>query len=200
MRLSKLNNLAHLALMTLRAPKTTLRSILYLQLNFSHVVQAAVMIVALSVIFQALTLYTYPPEVIALVPGFFQSPLQLFSAHILIIFTIAALVTYVGQFFGGQGVFRDALIAFVWQQFVLFGFQVIQLFVSLSSIELGQFINFIGILIMLYLSVAFIMEIHQFKNIFAVILVMAVTFVGFIFILSTLLFMLGVTPEVLQNV
>ena len=87
----------------------------------------------------------------------------------------------------------------VWLQAILLIFHIAQFLVSMVSLQLSVMIALASSIAMFYLLINFVMEVHGFKKIGAVIIGIFGTFIAAAFGLSILLTFLGFSPEAIQQ-
>jgi len=189
-----------LAAKTIVDPKPCLRIVLNVVLTMQQLIQATVLAIVLSMILPLLTLMVQPADIQDKIAGFTSRPLSVFLVQLVVLAGSAFLIAHVGRFLKGQGTFKESLTAMVWLQFVMILVQVVQFFVGLVSPQVSALIFLISVGMMLYLIVHFIAEIHGFTNIIAVLFGVIGSIFVLSFFVSILLAILGITPEVIQNV
>ncbi len=200
MQLNTAGDWLKLAANTLFEPKKCLRIVLDIVITMPQLAQATVLAIVLSMIMPLLTLMFQPSDVQKSMEGFTSQPLSVFVVQVLVLAGTAFLISVIGRFFGGHGTFKECLTAMVWLQIVLILIQVIQFFAGFISTQLSVLIFLMSVGVMLYLIVHFISEIHGFTSIMSVLFGVIASIFGLSFIVSILLAMLGITPEVIQNV
>ena len=200
MQLNTASDWIKLAAKTLFEPKKCLRIVLDIVITMPQLLQAAVLAIVLSMIMPLITLMFQPAEVQDALGGFTSKPFSVFIVQLSVLAGSAFLIAKIGQFFKGHGTFKESLTAMIWLQIVMILIQLTQFFAGLISPQLGALIFLISVGIMLYLIVQFISEIHGFTSIMNVLFGVIASIFGLSFIMSILLAMLGITPEVIQNV
>jgi hypothetical protein len=200
MQIDGVGSLLGLAVETLRNPKRCLRIILDIVITMPQVLQATVLVAALSTILSVVLLMVEPTEVQNAFSAVSANPLPLFIVQVATFLGTAGLVTYVGRLFQGHATFKEVLTALVWMQLVLFGISMVQLFLGLVAPFMAPVLFLASLMIMIHLTVNFIMELHGFKNVFAVITGIVGTFFALAFFFAIILTMLGLAPEAIQNV
>lgn len=185
---------------TLLEPKKCLRIVLNIVITMPQLIQATVLAIVLSMIMPLITFMLQPTDAQDAMAGFAAKPISVFIIQLLVLGGSAFLITIIGRFFGGHGTFKECLTAMIWLQVVMILIQVVQFFIGFISSELSVLIFLISVGIMLYLIVHFISELHGFTRIMSVLFGVIASIFGLSFIVSILLAMLGITPEVIQNV
>ncbi|MBL4749204.1 MAG: hypothetical protein JKX71_01235 [Amylibacter sp.] len=161
-----------------------------------EVLQATVLVAALSTILSIVLLMIEPTEVQNAFSAFSTSPLPLFIVQVATFLGMAGMVTYVGRLFQGHATYKESLTALVWMQVVLFGVSMVQLVLGLVAPFLAPILFLASMMIMIHLIVNFIMELHGFKNILFVIAGIVGTFFALAVFFTIILSMLGLAPEV----
>lgn len=200
MNINTINGLLKLALATPKEPKQSLRTLINQNLSLSETVQAAIFITVVGMFLPMVSNLIDPIETQSPFGPMLSHPLQMFAMQLFITFAAAALVMGLGRLNRGYGDFKDALTAVVWLQFILLGIQILQFLLAFMFPTLSILVFMASLLLMLYLSVHFIMEIHGFTNPIAVTFGVMAAFFGLAFILSIILTLLGFTPEAVSNV
>jgi len=193
-------SLFKLALESLLEPKRCLRIVLDIVITMPELLQITVLVAAISTLMSIAFLYIEPAEVQAVLTIISLNPFPLFLIQIAVFIITAAIITFVGHLFHGVATFKEALTALIWMQFVMIGVSFIQLILILFIPALNSITAMITLLIFIHLTVSFVMEIHGFTNIFAVISGIIATFFGVAFVMAIILILLGFTPEAVQNV
>lgn len=200
MQINGLGSLLGLAVETLQKPKKCLRIILDIVITMPELLHATALIAALSTILSIVLLLIEPVDVQNALSALSANPIPLFIVQMATFLGIAALITYVGRLFQGHATFKEALTALVWLQFILFGVSIVQLILGFIVPFLSPIVFLFSMMIMIHLTVSFIMEIHGFTNVFAVIAGIFGTFFSIAFILAIIFSMLGFVPEAVQDV
>lgn len=164
------------------------------QRNYSvkDIALAAALVAALGVIFFEGSLLLAPVEggggsLLGL-----SSPIGAFMFQYAMILVTAVVLCYVGRMFGGKAGLTDSLLAVTWLQFVMLLVQILQVAAMILIPPLGMLIFMAALILLVYLLVNFIMEIHGFKNSLAVIAGVIATFFAIALLLSILMAFLGI--------
>ncbi len=200
MQLNTASGWIKLATNTLFEPKKCLRIVLDIVITMPQLIQATVLVIVLSMIMPIVTLMFQPSDVQEALSGLTSKPVSVFVVQLCVLGGSAFLIATIGRFFKGHGTFKECLTAMIWMQFVMILIQITQFLVGFISPQLSGLIFLISIGIMLYLIVHFISEIHGFTSTMSVLLGTLASIFGLSFIVSILLAVLGITPEVIQNV
>lgn len=200
MQIDGFGDLLKLGVKTLREPKRCLRIVLDIVITMQELLLATVFVVVLSTILSIILFMVEPADVPPAFLTLSSNPIALFMVQFATFLGLAAMVTYVGRMFKGHATFKEALTALVWLQFILFGVSIIQLIFGLILSPLYLIVFIASMMIAIHLTVNFIMEIHGFTNVLAVMAGIVGTFFGAMIILTIILTLLGFTPEVVENV
>jgi hypothetical protein len=157
----------------------------------TDVAMAAALVAALGVIFFEASLLLAPVEGEAGTLLGITSPIGAFVFQYAMILVTAAVVCYGGRMFGGQAGLDDSLLAVTWLQFVMLLVQILQVVALILVPPLGLLIFMVALILLVYLLVNFIMEIHGFKNPMAVVAGVIGAFFTIALVLSILLAILG---------
>lgn len=189
-----------LAVQTLKDPRSVLRRLLDRGYALNDIALAAAFLAALGVISVELVTFIAPPE-----PGtgFIGASRPITSFVIQFMVTVlGAIAIYVGgRVFGGKGSLADSLLALTWLEFVLLLVQIAQIAAFVLAPFLGSLIFLSAVVLLVYLLVNFIMEVHGFTNGLAVVAGVVVGFIVVAIVLLILLVILGVGMDgMIQNV
>ncbi len=200
MQTNRADSLLGLAVGSLREPRKCLRIVLDIVITMPELLQAAALVVSLSMILPLVALIMQPSDVQDAMMGFSINPFFAVLIQMVILIGAAAMIVGIGRIFNGYGTFKEALTAMVWLQFILIGIQFLQFSLGLLSPQLSAVIFILSMVVLIYLVVNFIMEIHGFTNTGAVIFGVVGSFFGIVLMIAMLLVAIGITPEAIQNV
>ena len=174
---------------TVTEPRDAAREVLNLPLPRSEYWNAFLLVIVLAGLLQQLTLLVVPtdPE-LPQISGFMVA--AFIGGSILL---TAATVQVVGRWFGGQGRFEDALLLMIWLQYVLIGFQVVQLLLMMLLPPAAGLVVIFGFVASIWILVNFIAELHGFESLGKVFLGVIGTAFGIAFALALVLGALGVS-------
>lgn len=105
---------------------------------------------------------------------------------------LTALITQVGQRFGGTGDFAGALALVVWLQFILLLVSLVQLGVLLIVPPAADVITLFALALFFWLLAQFIQTLHGFTSIGRVFLGIALSLLALAFVFNILLAILGI--------
>ncbi len=163
--------------------------------------EALLLVVVLSALFAQLTV------MIVLQPGaivFAQILLNPWLTGIIqmSVLVIAVFAIYwIGRSMGGKGEFGDAILLVAWLQFCMVCLQILQTVFIFVFAPLASLIGMAGFAIFFWLLTNFVAELHRFKSLPHVFVMVIVSLLGLVFGFSMILSLIGVTlPGVPQNV
>ncbi len=184
-----------LVLNSLSNPKETAPRILKWQITYRDLVLCALLVAALSGLFDALTRLILPlPEEFS--GSVILSPMTMAAIQLISIFVISGLIFRVGQMFGGHGSSTDALKATVWISFIGLIISVITLLIMAVSPGFAQLFQMITLIWMLFLFATFIQVLHGFESFFTTMAGVLGTMFAMATVIVILLSVLGLMPEV----
>lgn len=173
---------------TLKDPKDVLRILLDRNYALTDIAMAAAFLSALGVLSVEAMTFLAPPDPES---GFIgaRQPLTSFVIQFMVTVLGAIAIYSGGRLFGGKGSLADSLLALTWLEFVLLLVQVIQIVAFMLLPMLGTLIFLSAVVLLIYLLVNFIMEVHGFTNGLAVV---AGVVVGFFVVAVALLILLAI--------
>jgi hypothetical protein len=191
----------YLAVRSIADPRGALAEVRRREHSVTDVALAAGLVCALGVILVELSLLLSPAEGQAGAILGITSPIGAFVFQYAMILISAVIVCFGGRMFGGKARFGDSLLAVTWLQFVMLLVQVFQMAALLLVPPLDLLIFMSAVILLVYLLVNFIMEIHGFKSPMAVVAGVVGGFFALALILSILMAILGVgLGGVIENV
>lgn len=98
-----------------------------------------------------------------------------------------AVVTWIGQAFGGHGKMGDVLLLMTWLQLVMVALQVVQTLLGVIALPLSAIFAWVGIGVLLWLMTNFIAVVHGFKSLGVVFAGIIGTAIALVLVLSVLL-------------
>ena len=183
------------AILTVRDPKAGLGSVMAYRLGNRELAEAAALVSILGAIIAALMLAFTPADSddVMLTPA--RSPMVLALFQIATIFVSAYLLYFVGRLFGGDGTFGACLTASIWLQVILLLVQILQLVLMFIIPFLATLAYLAAILLVVYLSVSFVKEVHGFRSLFAVSAGVIGTMFVLAMVIAFLMAMFGIVPQ-----
>lgn len=187
---------ADLARQTMRDPRGGVRRLLALDLPMEARWIALLLVTVLAVLVTRLSLVLLPPGGD---PGFLAlvgDPFVGIPAQGLSLLIAAAAIAVIGQRFGGQGTFADALLVVAWVEFLMTVAQTAELVVMVILPPLGAVLVLAVLAWFVWIVVNAVAELHGFRNLILVFLGLLAGFVAVVFALALLLSLLGILPVV----
>lgn len=160
--------------------------------SMSEVALAAALISALGVIFFELSLLLSPAGGDAGALLGITSPVGAFVFQYAMIWITTVVVCYGGRMFRGVGTIGDSLLAVTWLQAVMLLVQMFQMAALLLVPPLDLLIFMAAVVLLIYLLVNFIMEIHGFTSPMAVVAGVVGGFFALALVVSILMAILGI--------
>ncbi len=189
-------NLGDLAILTIREPALGLRALQSLNLPMSARWMALVLAVALSTLLAGLVRVLFPIPLDNSVTRLIAEPALLASVQFGAMVASAAMMTWVGRLFGGQGRFEDALLITAWIEMLLVGVQAVQVVLMVIFPASASLLSVVAFGLFLYLTILLTKALHGFSSVFMVIL----GFIGTMFVvgfaLSFIAVSFGIMPEI----
>ncbi|MEX1662348.1 YIP1 family protein [uncultured Thioclava sp.] len=158
-------------------PQAVARELMALRLDMSTRLLAMALVVVMTVILGTLAQMVFV-LITKIELGDLTAPLAVMGLQIALILYGAFVLSFVGQRFGGQGSFGDALLLITWIEFVLMVGQTIQVVLMVFFPVSATIMSILLIGLMFWLFVQFSMALHGFTNPFAVAVGVLLTFVG----------------------
>ncbi|MCP5072603.1 MAG: YIP1 family protein [Rhodobacteraceae bacterium] len=195
-------DLLRMVVQSTREPRIVLRRVLGFSLSISELLQIAFLISVVTVLIQVGLESSIPDDEFVSVVTLFGGPVGFFGIQFGSIMIMAGVMTVAGRVFGGSGQFIDCMKTTVWLNFILLVLQVAQLVAAFIVPLLALMVVLFSLVFSLVLIIAFVMEVHGFRNVGLVILATAGTVFATFLIASFLLVLLGFGPqlEALTNV
>jgi len=155
--------------------------------------QLLILIVALSVIVAQLGLFIVPISPNTPFAAILNSPVLSTLVQSAVLVILVFLIYFVGRAMGGTGGFGNTILLVAWLQFIMACLQALQTIALILSPPLAAILGIIGFVIFFRLLTSFIAELHGFKSLVNVFLMVIVTMVGLTFGVSVILAMIGVS-------
>ncbi len=187
-------DIAALAGLTLRAPRTAARAILDSGIDRARHFEIFLLVIALSGALGQLTLILLPlqdaPEDAPRITGLIIAALV--GASILLLTFVLHLG---GRLFGGTGDVRDAMLLVLWAQFLMTCLQAVELLIALALPGAGGALALVAVGFLLWLLTNFAAELHGFESLARTFVGLAAAMLGLSLILSiALTLLISVTP------
>lgn len=124
---------------------------------------------------------------------FLGAPLVMAAIQWGIIAITAQAMHHIGALMGGQGRFEDSLAALTWLQFIMFGVQILQTVALFLLPPLVELVTLGALILLLWLFTNFVAEVHGFRNLGLVFVMIIVSTFAISFALTLVLSILGVS-------
>ncbi|MGB0661825.1 MAG: YIP1 family protein [Mangrovicoccus sp.] len=178
---------------TLKSPRDMAKRIMTIDLPTPVLWELVTAIVLVSVIMGQLGTLAIAPDLAQIDDYFLANPLVMAVLQLaLVVFTVFATF-FIGRIFGGKGQLRDSLLLLTWLQLVMMCLQVVQTVLLIVAPGLGQLATVFGLFLFLWLYTIFTAEMHGFKSVPAVFVMILVSAFGISFVLTLILTALGVS-------
>ena len=165
-----LDQLIHLARLSLRDPKYGAVKVLNNQVPLQATIELGALVVILGSILSSLFYQLTPASEEAEQLNLFRYPL-IFTAIQGSVLCVIVLATYlIGQMVGGKGELKETLILMVWLQFIMLLYQLVQFFASMILPVLDGLLTIISIVLFFWLFANFVTVLHGFKSAFKVLI------------------------------
>ena len=197
--MSQLMNMGHLLRMardTVSNPREGAETMLALGLPRQALWLAFALVIVLSMLLgDLLYLLAGLPGEGALTSPLVGSPVVAGLVQGAFLFLMAHAITHVGRVFGGTGRFEEALTLVVWLQFIFICVQVLQLVAVVVIPPMAGLITLLAVGLFFWLLVNFIAALHGFTSLGLVFVATILTGFAFLFMLSLILMLLGISFE-----
>lgn len=191
-----LDTLLSLLRQSLVAPREGAASVMSLGLSRDAVWTAAILVVILSIILaQGTAMLMGISGGTPMGPVVF-SPFAAVAIYVFFVVGTAAAVHGIGRMMGGTGQFPEALLLITWLQFIMVCLQVVQVFTMFLMPPLSAVIAMLGLALFIWLLINFIAELHGFRSLAQVFVMVLVSAFGLAFLLSMALALLGVSVPI----
>lgn len=191
--------LRDLAILTIRQPAEAVRQIQSLNLPMGARWTALGATVALSVLLAGVASALFPADLPQWLGWTVSEPLMMAASQLVAIIVMAGLASAIGQAFGGCGSFADALLIVTWIETVILVLQAAQVATMLLFPLIASLLSVAALALFFYLMVAMIKALHGFESTAKVVIGMVATMLGFVFVLSFVMGMLGIMPPMPQE-
>lgn len=181
---------------TVRNPRGAARNVLSMDLPRDVVWSLLGLVAVLSLVATLIGDRMMPEGSMAVMPFLLRSPIAgaLFLASAMVV--LSAILSRLGQLFGGAGEFGQALRLIVWSQILMLALQVVQTVFILISPAISALIGVVGFFWFIWLAAGFTAELHEFDGSGKGLVVAVLSVFATAFALMILMVMLGVKPMV----
>lgn len=158
-------------------PQSVARDILALNLPMGARFLAMMIVVILTALLGTLAQIVFT-QITKVDMGEITSPVAVVGLQAALILYGAAVLSFIGQRFGGTGRFSDAVVLISWIEFVLMIGQMIQVLLMVFFPISATIMSVLLIGLLFFLLVQFTMVLHGFENPFAVAVGVLLGFIG----------------------
>lgn len=195
-----LGDVLRLMMMTLRDPSRAVSILRGLNLPMQARWMLLALVVVLDMLFALLMVLLLPAppgaDETAALGALLGQPILIAVLQAASLLMIAGVMAKVGQMFGGRGNFADALLLVAWIAAIMLAMQIVLLLMAMIVPALSGYVTLGFIAILIWLMATMARELHGFSSLAMVIFGTIGTILVVSLILSVLLAMLGVMPEV----
>ena len=190
-----MNQIFAMVMRTVRNPREGASEVLSLGIGREAAWLSVGLVVILSLILAEITLFIGslsgdPADMLSISP--IVGGLLQFS----VLIATAGVAYLVGRAMGGTGSFPEALLLMTWLQFIMVCVQIIQILALLMIPPLGGIVFIAGLILFLWLLTNFVAELHGFRSLAQVFVMILVTAFAVAFFLSLALTLFGVTVPI----
>ncbi len=176
---------------SIRAPRDEARWVQSIDLPRGARWEALLLIVVISAILGQISTILVPPEANALVTPLLTNPIMMGMIQMSLLVVMVFAIHWIGRAMGGDGRFGDAILAVAWIQFVMACLQVVQTVAMVLVPPLAGLIAVLGFVLFFWLLTNFIAELHGFRSLGQVFVMIVISMIGFVFGVSLLLAIIG---------
>lgn len=155
--------------------------------------EALLLIVVISVFIAQVGTLLLPGEAMIVMGPFLANPIIACIVQMSLLIVMVFAIYWIGHAMGGKGAFEDAILLVAWMQFVMICLQAIQTVALLLLPPLASLIGVAGLGLFFWLLTNFIAELHGFKSLGRVFLMVIASLFGIAFGLSLILSIIGVS-------
>lgn len=176
-------------------PREVARQVVAWDVPASVLLEAAVAISCLGALITWIGALLMPGAGDPLILFFGGMPFLIVLTQLINLVVIAVLITVIGRLCGGQGRLKGAFTAIIWINVVMILLQLAQSVVVWLIPPLALLVSFLLFNWVIWAMTVFIAELHGFKNIFAVAVLVFLTAMVMTFGLISVLTGLGMVPQ-----
>lgn len=185
--------LGPLVLASLRTPRDAARAVMAFDLDRATRWQALFALVIVGSVLSVVATFLLTGQ-LGLFLGFaFATPLTAAIVQLSVTVMTVYAVYWIGRAMGGQGAFEDAILLVAWVQFVVICLQLVQLAAFLVLRPVSGLVDIVAAVVSVWMLVGFIAELHGFKSLLRVFVMVIATVFAMAFCLSLILAILGVS-------
>ena len=153
-----------LAQLTLMDPRRAARVLLAEDVPMAARTAGLLLVAVVAAVLASLPVGMQPGTVDPASAFMLSSPLRAAMIQWFFLALSVVLIHRVGRAFGGHGSFADALLIVVWLQFLMLGFQLLQLMAFVASPPFAGLLGLAGIVLFFWLMASFVAELHGFAS------------------------------------
>ena len=183
-----LDGFLRLALQTVTAPRDVARLLLSLRLPQEALILGFFLAIVANAAVFALGLVISPPPPDM---GLLASPVALMVMQAVVLLALMAVITWLGQVFGGIGQFRDVAVLMIWLQALRVLAQLVLVVLMPLAPSAATLLVVAATAIGAYVTVIFIDEAHGLENVFKAVFVLIFGMLAMAIVLSILLGLAG---------
>ena len=187
-----LNQILAMVGRTVQSPREGASELMSLGISRDAVWTATALVVVLSTLFWVIQVILTGGQSAMLFPGMRLSTFGFGLMQLVSIVGVAGIAFLVGRAMGGTGSFPEALLLMTWLQFIMICITVIQVVATLLLPPVGTIIVILSFVLSLWLLTNFIAELHGFRSLAQVFIMILVTAFAVLFFMSLALSFLGV--------
>ena len=176
-------------------PRAVAKEMLALSIPTNVLWQALIAVVLLSTVFSGLVSMIFGASAGSEIVNLMSRPLVSAGSSLVLIAGGIYALHWAGRFFNGQGTFEEMLLMITWLQIVVF-------IAEIALVAMIQILQPLGVLMVIaffgasiWILICFVDAVHRFDNLAKAIGVILVAGIGLLVTLTTLLALLGVSPE-----
>lgn len=144
--------------------------------------------------------YIIRPEAVLMAP-LLQYPWTTAIIQMSVLVIVVFAIHWIGRAMGGTGDFADAILVVAWLQFCLLCLQVIQTLTMLVFPPFASLLGLAGFVLFFWWLTNFVAELHGFRSLGQVFLMVIVSLLSIVFAMSLILTLIGITvPGAPSNV
>jgi hypothetical protein len=188
-----LPSLLQLAWTSIRTPRDGARAIKSVVLPRASRWEALLLIVVISVFLAQVSTYLVTGQATIVMGPFLANPIMACIIQMSLLIIMVFAIYWIGRAMGGSGSFEDAILLVAWMQFVMVCLQAVQTVALLVMPPLASLIGVAGLGLFFWLLTNFIAELHGFRSLGRVFLMVIASIFGIAFGLSLILSLIGIS-------
>lgn len=186
-----LAELVRRAIDSVKDPRGGARAVMALALPRTARWEALIAVVIVSVLLAHVTAFLSPGGDMMMAP-MLRNPLASTTIQLGLMVIMVFAVFLIGRALGGGGSLDDTILLMAWMQWILVGLQVVQTLALLVIPPLGGLIVLAGMGLFFWLLTNFVAELHGFRSLGRVFMMIMLSMVGLAILMSIVLSMIGV--------